>query len=92
MDLKSLTNLPYSVYILRCADDTLYTGIARDVQQRLIEHNTSDKAAKYTRARRPLILVYHEQCENKSIALKREMAIKKMKRSQKLELIILNSK
>ena len=73
--------------MLRCADNTLYTGIALDVAQRLIEHNTSDKAAKYTRARRPLILVYHEECENKSVALKREIAIKKMKRSQKEELI-----
>jgi len=86
-DLKSSNNIPYTVYILRCADDTLYTGIALDVAQRLIEHNTSDKAAKYTRARRPLTLVYHESCENKSIALKREIAIKKMKRSQKEELL-----
>jgi len=86
-DLKSSNNIPYTVYILRCADDTLYTGIALDVAQRLIEHNTSDKAAKYTRTRRPLTLVYHESCENKSIALKREIAIKKMKRSQKEELL-----
>ena len=87
MDSQSPSSHPYTVYILRCADDTLYTGIDRDVHLRLMEHNTSDKAAKYTRARRPLLLVYQESCENKSIALKREIVIKKMKRNQKLELI-----
>lgn len=87
MDSQSPSSHPYTVYMLHCADDTLYTGIARDIHIRLAEHNTSDKAAKYTRARRPLVLVYQELCENKSIALKREIAIKKMKRTQKLELI-----
>lgn len=87
MGSQSSDNHPYTVYIVRCADDTLYTGIARDVRSRVMEHNTSDKAAKYTRSRRPLVLVYHERCESKSVALKREIAIKKMTRNQKLELI-----
>jgi putative endonuclease len=79
---------PYSLYILRCVDDTLYTGIAIDIDQRLIEHNTSPKGAKYTRSRRPVQLVYQELCENKSSALKRELSIKKMTRSQKEQLLL----
>ncbi len=79
--------MSYFVYILKCNDDTLYTGIAKDVQQRLIEHNSSEKGAKYTRTRRPVDLVYIEESENRSSASKREYAIKKMSRSQKLLLI-----
>lgn len=74
---------PYTLYILRCSDGTYYTGIAVDVAKRLVEHNTSDKGAKYTRARRPLTLMYTEMCVDKSSALKRELAIKRMKRSAK---------
>lgn len=77
----------YSVYILLCSDKTLYTGIAFDVQKRLLEHNGSPKGAKYTRGRRPLELVYSEQCEDKSSALKREHAIKKLTRLQKETLL-----
>jgi putative endonuclease len=73
----------YSVYMLRCSDNTLYTGIALNLEKRLHEHNTSDKGAKYTRCRRPVTLTYHETCENKSAALKREITIKKMTRIQK---------
>ncbi|MBV5334537.1 MAG: GIY-YIG nuclease family protein [Sulfuricurvum sp.] len=73
----------YTLYILKCSDDTYYTGIAIDVEKRLTEHNTSDKAAKYTRSRRPLTLMYQENCSDKSTALKRELAIKRMKRSAK---------
>ncbi|MDD5051493.1 MAG: GIY-YIG nuclease family protein [Sulfuricurvum sp.] len=73
----------YSLYILKCSDNTYYTGIAVDVEKRLNEHNTSDKGAKYTRSRRPLTLMYTEMCVDKSTALKRELAIKKMKRSDK---------
>jgi putative endonuclease len=79
---------PYSLYILRCADDTLYTGITVDIDQRLIEHNSSPKGAKYTRSRRPVLLVYHEVCADKSSALKRELAIKKLSRSQKEQLLL----
>lgn len=73
----------YTLYILKCSDDTYYTGIALDVEKRLNEHNTSDKGAKYTRHRRPVILMYSELCNDKSSALKRERAIKAMKRSAK---------
>ena len=77
------TAKPYTLYILRCSDDTYYTGIALDVEKRLNEHNTSDKGAKYTRHRRPVTLMYQESCEDKGAALRRERAIKRMKRSAK---------
>ena len=78
----------YYVYIVQCADETLYTGIATDLERRIDEHNHSDKGAKYTRARRPVTLVYHETFENRSAASKREYEIKKrMSREDKLLLI-----
>ena len=77
----------YTVYILECADGTYYTGITTDITRRIEEHNHSPKGAKYTRARRPVILRYHEEHLGKSQALKREMAIKKMKRSAKINLM-----
>jgi putative endonuclease len=73
----------YFVYMLKCSDETLYTGIAQDVNKRLHEHNSSPKGAKYTRGRRPVTLVYSESCEDKSTALKREYAIKKLTRAEK---------
>ncbi len=79
--------MAYYVYMLECCDNTLYTGIAKDVHKRLKEHNTSEKAAKYTRARRPLKLVYTQELPTRSEALKREYAIKKLKREEKLRLI-----
>lgn len=79
--------MSYYVYILKCCDGTLYTGIAKDVLKRLEEHNTSDKGAKYTKARRPVKLLYSEASEDRSSASKREYAIKKLSRTQKLELI-----
>jgi putative endonuclease len=81
---------PYTLYLLRCSDETLYTGITADVKRRIHEHNTSDKGAKYTRSRRPCVLVHCEQLENKSAALKREIAIKKMTKAKK-EALLLNS-
>ena len=78
----------YYVYIVQCADGTLYTGIATELARRIEEHNHSDKGAKYTRARRPVMLVYHETFEDRSSASKREYEIKKrMSRAQKLTLI-----
>lgn len=79
--------MSYFVYILKCKDDTLYTGIATDVERRLDEHNNSDKGAKYTRVRRPVALVYTEELEDRSTACKREYAIKQLKREEKLRLI-----
>ncbi len=77
----------YYVYIVSCADDTLYTGIAKDLNRRIEEHNSSDKGAKYTKARRPVTLVYHEEHKDRSSASKREYAIKKMSRQKKQYLI-----
>ena len=79
--------MPYFVYILKCSDDTLYTGITTDINRRLDEHNTSDKGAKYTKVRRPVKLVYSEKSENRSSACKREYEIKQLKREDKLRLI-----
>lgn len=76
----------YWVYILRCRDGTLYTGITDDVERRLKAHN-SGKGAKYTRGRGPVELVYREEQPDKSAALKREFAIKKLTRTEKLTLI-----
>ena len=74
------------VYLLRCGDGSLYCGITDDVPRRLEAHR-SGKGAKYTRGRGPLELVYTEQVESYSAALKREAAIKKLKRPEKLVLI-----
>lgn len=76
----------YWVYILRCGDGSLYTGIARDVDRRLAVHR-SGKGAKYTRSRLPLTLVYREEQPDKPAALRREMAIKRLTRAEKLRLI-----
>jgi len=76
------------VYILRCADDTLYTGITNDLEKRLQQHNGEQKnGAKYTRSRQPVTLVYSEPTESRSDASKREYAIKSLSRMQKQELI-----
>jgi len=77
----------WSVYILKCNDDTLYTGITIDLDRRIDEHNNSTKGAKYTRIRRPVKLIYSEIKEDKSSASKREYEIKKLSREQKLELV-----
>ena len=76
----------WKLYILRCGDGSLYTGITTDVDARLAAHR-SGKGAKYTRGRGPLELVYMEVCETKSDALKREIAIKALKRNEKEKLI-----
>ena len=74
------------LYILRCGDGTLYTGITTDVEKRLEAHRTG-KGAKYTRGRGPLELAYRENCGSHSEALKREAAVKKLPREQKETLI-----
>ena len=74
------------LYILRCGDNTLYTGITTDVEKRFEAHQ-SGKGAKYTRGRGPLELVYREECGTHSDALKREAQIKKLSREQKQTLI-----
>ena len=73
-------------YILECKDQTWYTGYTTDLERRLKVHNDG-KGAKYTKIRRPVKLVYHEEFDNKSEALKREYALKQLSRKQKLLLI-----
>ena len=77
----------WRVYILRCSDDTLYTGVTTDIKRRVKEHNSSSLGAKYTKNRRPVELVYEERMDGKVLAMKREYAIKQLSRSKKLELI-----
>lgn len=78
---------PWFVYMVQCQDNSLYTGVCVDTERRVQEHNFCDKkAARYTRARRPVILRYQENCKNRSEACKREAAIKKLSRQQKLAL------
>ncbi len=78
----------YFVYMVKCADDTFYTGITTELERRIEEHNGSDKGAKYTRVRRPVNLVYSEEHPDRSSASKREYEIKKkMSRAEKLNLI-----
>jgi len=79
--------MSYFVYILECSDNSLYTGITTDIEKRLNEHNTSTKGAKYTKARRPVKLIYQEPAQDRSTASKREYAIKKLTRTKKLQLI-----
>jgi putative endonuclease len=75
----------WQVYILECADGSLYTGIARNLDERIAAHNNGT-GAKYTRGRRPVKLVYQENATSRSIALRREITIKKLPRADKLRL------
>ena len=78
----------WSVYIVRCADGTLYTGVATDVARRVEEHNSNKLlAANYTRARRPVMLVYSETAATRSAACKREYQIKQLNRQEKEALV-----
>ena len=80
--------MSYSLYIVECADGTYYTGIATDVQRRILEHNgTKPKGARYTSARRPVALVYEAAFATRSEALKEEARIKRLTREQKQALI-----
>ena len=82
----------WHVYILRCADNTLYTGVAIDVEKRLNEHNgIAKKGAKYTQGRRPVELAYQEPASSRSAACKREYMIKSLSKLEK-ETLILTSK
>jgi predicted GIY-YIG superfamily endonuclease len=76
----------WSVYVVRCADDSLYTGVAVDVAQRIARHN-SGKGARYTRGRGPVRLVYQEHAGSRSAALKRELAVKRLTPAAKRRLI-----
>jgi len=77
----------YYLYIIKCRDKTLYTGITVNLKRRLGEHNGSRLGAKYTLARRPVKLVYSKKFRNRSLASKAESRIKKLPRKEKLKLI-----
>ena len=80
------TSIEWHIYVVRCADRTLYTGIARDLQARITQHNTG-RGAKYTRSRRPVTLVYQEAAADRSAALRREHEIKRMAPQAKRALV-----
>jgi putative endonuclease len=77
----------YHLYILRCADDTLYTGITTDLDRRVAEHNTSRLGAKYTHGRRPVTLVYSRRFRTRGNALREEARIKRLPRTEKFLII-----
>ncbi len=77
----------YHLYIVRCADGTLYTGITVDLTRRVTEHNTSKPGAKYTRTRRPVRLVYSKKFRSRSAASRAEYRIKNLSRREKLALV-----
>jgi putative endonuclease len=72
------------LYVVRCSDNTLYTGITTDINRRVREHNFTHRGAKYTRSRRPVRLVYTRKVEDRSSALKAEHKFKKLTRQEKL--------
>ncbi|MBI3952488.1 MAG: GIY-YIG nuclease family protein [Candidatus Doudnabacteria bacterium] len=77
----------YHLYILKCSDKTLYTGITTDLPRRVSEHNLSKLGARYTQARRPVKLVFTQRFRNRSSASKAEYRIKQLSRVEKLKLI-----
>jgi putative endonuclease len=77
----------WHVYMVECADGTLYSGVTTDLVRRITEHNSSEKGAKYTRAKRPVKLMYSEQFPDRSTASKREYELKQLSREEKLALI-----
>ncbi|MGA0023930.1 MAG: GIY-YIG nuclease family protein [Burkholderiales bacterium] len=83
----------WQVYIVRCADDSLYTGIALDLERRIAEHNgNGGPGASYTRSRRPVTLVYCEAAADRSAASRREYEIKQLSRAEKLALILASAR
>jgi len=82
--------MPWFVYIVQCSDKTLYTGVTTDVARRVGEHNgekSSLKGAKYTKMRRPVILVYQEQVQGRGEAQRREASLRQLSRPQKQAMI-----
>lgn len=77
----------FYTYILECSDGSLYTGYTVNLEKRLREHNSGKRGAKYTRSRRPCKLVYFEEYQTRQEAMRREVAIKKLSRKEKLDLI-----
>ena len=81
----------WTVYFLRCNDNSLYTGITTDIKRRLYQHNNTKSGAKYTRARRPVTLVYSESAVDKSTASKREYQLRTLPKKQKEALVLSNT-
>lgn len=81
-----MSSSQWYVYILRCHDGSLYTGVSTDVSRRLVEHNHGSRGARYTRSRRPVSLLYHESVGSRSEAQQREYAIRRLNREGKLAL------
>ena len=79
--------MSYYVYIVRCNDNSLYTGITTDINRRIHEHNETKKGAKYTKSRRPVSLVYSALIGDRSSAQKEEYRIKKLSKIKKQELV-----
>ncbi len=79
--------MSYYVYIVRCSDNSLYTGITTDINRRIHEHNETKKGAKYTKSRRPVSLVYSALIGDRSSAQKEEYRIKKLSKIKKQELV-----
>lgn len=77
----------YYLYILKCSDGTLYTGITTDLARRVEEHNSGTLGAKYTRGRRPVELMYSKKFRTRSTASQAEAQIKKLSRSEKIDLV-----
>ena len=84
---KNKPSSRYYLYILKCHDSTLYTGITTDLERRIKEHNFSDLGARYTHARRPVELVYYKKMANRSLASREEYRVKNLTRPKKLEII-----
>ncbi|CAN5277529.1 GIY-YIG nuclease family protein [soil metagenome] len=78
--------MTYFVYILLCSDDSFYTGISNNVEKRFLAHQNG-VGASYTKSHKPIKIIYKEECGDRSSALKREVQIKKLTKSQKVELI-----
>lgn len=78
------------VYILRCADSSLYTGITTDLKRRLTEHNAKQSVTKYTRVRQPVTMVYQQEVDSRSAATQRELQIKKLTKQQKEAMLSLS--
>jgi len=76
------------VYMLRCADNSLYTGVTTDVARRVVEHNAEKSVTRYTRARQPVEVVYQECADSRSLACKRESQLKKLKKIEKEALVL----
>ena len=76
------------MYVVRCSDGSLYTGITTNVRRRVHEHNSTKRAARYTRARRPVYLVYHHRCANRAEAMVSETGFKRMAKKKKEQFIL----